>query len=106
MRVTRVHVDAPLAAGRRLALPVDAAAYLTRVLRLQPGDDCVLFNGDGVDYPARLLAAGKRGADVEILGAQPVDLLAGLYPGDPAAFARTGCDAAVERGGELERDAR
>ena len=73
MRVTRVHVDAPLAAGRRLALPVDAAAYLTRVLRLQPGDDCVLFNGDGVDYPARLLAAGKRGADVEILGAQPVD---------------------------------
>ena len=45
MRVTRVHVDAPLAAGRRLALPVDAAAYLTRVLRLQPGDDCVLFNG-------------------------------------------------------------
>ena len=35
MRVTRVHVDAPLAAGMRLALPVDAAAYLTRVLRTE-----------------------------------------------------------------------
>ena len=73
MRVTRVHVDAPLSAGMRLALPAEAAAYLSRVLRLQPGDDCVLFNGDGFDYPARLLVAGKRGTDVEILDARPVD---------------------------------
>ena len=73
MRVTRVHVDAPLSAGMRLALPAEAATYLSRVLRLQPGDDCVLFNGDGFDYPARLLVAGKRGTDVEILDARPVD---------------------------------
>jgi 16S rRNA (uracil1498-N3)-methyltransferase len=73
MRVTRVHVDMPLAAGSRVALPAEAAGYLSRVLRMQPGDDCVLFNGDGRDYPARLLSAGKRGAEVEILGVHAVD---------------------------------
>jgi 16S rRNA (uracil1498-N3)-methyltransferase len=73
MRVTRVHVDMPLAAGSRVALPAEAAGYLSRVLRMQPGDDCVLFNGDGRDYPARLLSTGKRGAEVEILGVHAVD---------------------------------
>ena len=78
MRVTRVHVDAPLSAGMRLALPAEAATYLSRVLRLQPGDDCVLFNGDGFDYPARLLVAGKRGTDVDLLTADSVMITARL----------------------------
>ena len=90
MRVTRLHVDLPLAPGARLALPEDAAAYLARVLRLQPGDGCVLFNGDGCDYPARLLSVGKRGAEVEVLAAGAVDnesplrivLLQGIARGD------------------------
>ena len=71
MRLTRIHVDAPLASGARVALPDDAAAHLQRVLRLQPGDACVLFNGDGNDYEARLLAAGKRGYDAEIVSLRP-----------------------------------
>jgi len=73
MRVTRVHVDLPLATGARLALPEEAAAYLARVLRLQPGDACVLFNGDGNDYEARLLTVGKRGVEVEVGPATAVD---------------------------------
>jgi 16S rRNA (uracil1498-N3)-methyltransferase len=73
VRVTRVHVELPLAVGATLALPEDAAAHLVRVLRLQPGDACTLFNGDGNDYEARLLATGKRGADVEVVGACAVD---------------------------------
>jgi 16S rRNA (uracil1498-N3)-methyltransferase len=36
---------------------------------MEPGDPCVLFNGDGQDYPARLLSANKRGVEVEV-GAQ------------------------------------
>ena len=72
MRVTRVFVDAPLAAGAKFALPEDAAAYLLRVLRLRPGDACVLFNGDGHDYGARLLALDKRHAQVEVVDARPV----------------------------------
>lgn len=68
MRLTRSHVALPLAVGASVALPEDAAAHLVRVLRLQAGDACVLFNGDGNDYDARLTEAGKRGAQVEILG--------------------------------------
>ena len=72
MRVTRVFVEAPLAVGAKPALPADAAAYLSRVLRLRPGDACVLFNGDGIDYEARLLALDKRGAAAEIVAAARV----------------------------------
>lgn len=66
MRLTRVFVDAPLAAGATVALPEDAAGHLLRVLRLGAGDACVLFNGDGFDYPARITAAGRRDASVQV----------------------------------------
>jgi 16S rRNA (uracil1498-N3)-methyltransferase len=72
MRVTRVHVAMPLAIGGKVALPEDAAAHLVRVLRLQPGDACTLFNGDGNDYEARLLATGKRGAEAEVVAVHAV----------------------------------
>ncbi|WP_147652285.1 16S rRNA (uracil(1498)-N(3))-methyltransferase [Vulcaniibacterium gelatinicum] len=73
MRLTRVHVDAPLAPGARVALPEAAATHLARVLRLQPGDACVLFNGDGHDYDAVLTAVGKRGAEAEVAAARAVE---------------------------------
>jgi 16S rRNA (uracil1498-N3)-methyltransferase len=66
MRLTRVHVDEPLRAGTEIALPESAAAHLGRVLRLGVGDACVLFNGDGHDYPARIVALGKRELRVAI----------------------------------------
>ncbi len=66
MRVTRVHVECPLAAGMEIELPENAVNHLTRVLRLGIGDTCVLFNGDGHDYPARLIDVGKRMLRVEI----------------------------------------
>ena len=66
MRLTRVHVAVPLAPGNEIALPEGAATHLSRVLRLGVGDACVLFNGDGRDYPARIVAAGKRELRVAI----------------------------------------
>ncbi|WP_242111618.1 16S rRNA (uracil(1498)-N(3))-methyltransferase [Luteimonas aquatica] len=72
MRVNRVHVDAPLSVGARLRLPDGAAAHLVRVLRLAAGDGCVLFNGDGHDYDARIVAADKRGAEAEVVAARAV----------------------------------
>ena len=60
MRVTRVHVEQALAAGIEIELPEQAANHLARVLRLGIGDTCVLFNGDGHDYPAELVEVGKR----------------------------------------------
>ena len=69
MRVTRVHVPQPLHPGAEVGLPDAAAAHLSRVLRLGVGDACVLFNGDGHDYAARIVAAGKRELRVHIDGA-------------------------------------
>jgi 16S rRNA (uracil1498-N3)-methyltransferase len=73
MRLTRSFVALPLQAGDTVTLPDDAAAHLVRVLRLQAGDACVLFNGDGFDYDARIVAADKRGAQAEVLGARRID---------------------------------
>lgn len=73
MRLTRIHVDAPLTPGLRLPLPESAAVHLSRVLRLGVGDTCVVFNGDGHDYPARICQVGKRELLVEIEDAQPLD---------------------------------
>ena len=66
MRVTRVHVELPLSAGIEIELPENAANHLARVLRLEVGDTSVLFNGDGHDYPARLIEVGKRMVRVEV----------------------------------------
>lgn len=73
MRTIRSHIDMALAVGHRLSLPEAASNHLVRVLRLGVGDECMLFNGDGHDYRARLLAVQKRGADVEIIDVQRVD---------------------------------
>lgn len=66
MRVTRCHVENPLAVGQTLSLPEEAANHLVRVMRLREGDGCVLFNGDSHDYSATLVVVGKRDAQVRI----------------------------------------
>lgn len=73
MRLTRVHVDAPLGPGLLVELPEQVAAHLVRVLRLREGDACVLFNGDGHDYAARVRSVGKRGLQVEVESAARID---------------------------------
>ncbi|TXH70305.1 MAG: 16S rRNA (uracil(1498)-N(3))-methyltransferase [Lysobacteraceae bacterium] len=72
MRLTRIFVDIPLQVGARIALPEAAAAHLVRVLRLREGESCVLFNGDGHDHDARLLAANKRGVEAEVTGTRAI----------------------------------
>ncbi|MFT4257862.1 MAG: 16S rRNA (uracil(1498)-N(3))-methyltransferase [Pseudoxanthomonas sp.] len=73
MRLTRCFVDATLAPGNDIALPDAAATHLVRVLRLHEGDACVLFNGDGHDYAAQIVSAGKRETRVQIISATPVN---------------------------------
>lgn len=60
MRTIRIHVDMPLAPDATIDLPGQAAEHLVRVLRLEAGSPITLFNGDGFDYPAVLVAVGKR----------------------------------------------
>ena len=73
MRLTRVHVESTLAPDIEVHLPDDAAAHLSRVLRLGEGDACVLFNGDGHDYDAQLVRVSKREVLARISGARAVD---------------------------------
>ncbi|MBE2211210.1 MAG: 16S rRNA (uracil(1498)-N(3))-methyltransferase [Xanthomonadaceae bacterium] len=73
MRLTRVYIDAPLGIGLQAELPEHAGAHLVRVLRLREGDACILFNGDGHDYDARIIGIGKRGVQAEIVAARRID---------------------------------
>jgi len=72
MRTIRSFLDQHLAIGQRLALPEATSNHLVRVLRLDIGDSCVLFNGDGHDYQARILGLQKRGSEVEIIASSEV----------------------------------
>jgi len=67
MRIIRCHVDLPLRPSEHLRLPADTSQHLLRVLRLSVGDLVTLFNGDGLDYVARILGAARSAAEVEIL---------------------------------------
>jgi 16S rRNA (uracil1498-N3)-methyltransferase len=40
-----------------------------RVLRLESGDTVTLFNGDGLDYPARIGASHRDAVEIEVTGA-------------------------------------
>jgi 16S rRNA (uracil1498-N3)-methyltransferase len=54
MRLTRVHVDEPIVAGKRLTVKGGGANHITRVLRLRTGDELTLFDGRGGEYAARI----------------------------------------------------
>lgn len=60
MRSIRLFADVPLEPGHELGLPAAAAAHALRVLRLKAGDTLTLFNGDGHEYAARLVAMAIR----------------------------------------------
>src|SRR2546423_15478412 len=66
MRVTRVYVDAPLAAGSRVTLQGAAASHVTRVLRLRVGEALTVFNGSGGEYAARIEQASGNKVAVAI----------------------------------------
>lgn len=71
MRLIRVHVEEALAAGARVALRGPAAAHVRRVLRLESGDAVTLFNGDGLDYPARIGVSHRDAVEIEVTGTAP-----------------------------------
>lgn len=67
MRLTRVHVPGPLAAGRLCAVQGDAANHIARVLRLGAGDALIVFDGEGGEYAARIEAVRKGEVTVAVL---------------------------------------
>lgn len=66
MRLPRIFVEGPLAAGREMPLPAAASQHLLAVLRLRVGAPLVVFDGRGGEHPARLLEAGRGGARIAV----------------------------------------
>lgn len=71
MRIPRIYTPDQLVPGTRTELGEQAANHVARVLRMQPGQMLVLFNGDGRDYQAELAQVGKRQVSVSIGEARP-----------------------------------
>lgn len=95
MIIPRFYVPQPLAVGDCVTLPDSVANHAVRVLRLQPGDALVLFNGDGgafegvllpqsVDAPAATKSqrSGKQSRARSQLGVQ---VLLGVFQPDDRA---------------------
>jgi 16S rRNA (uracil1498-N3)-methyltransferase len=72
MRLTRIHVPGPLAAGGEITLPAQAGEHLTRVLRLAAGAPFVMFDGNGGEYAAELSVTGKQ-VRARVLSHEPVE---------------------------------
>ena len=64
---TRLYCDLAFSPGAEFALPEAAARHAVAVLRLQVGDTLSLFNGEGGEYRASLVAVGKRDARVRLI---------------------------------------
>jgi 16S rRNA (uracil1498-N3)-methyltransferase len=65
-RSPRLYIDAPLAAGARLALDGAQSNYLKNVLRLKAGDGVLVFNGRDGEWHTSLADGGKRSAALTV----------------------------------------
>jgi 16S rRNA (uracil1498-N3)-methyltransferase len=61
----RFFVGSPLKPDDIMQLPDDVTRHV-QVLRLQPGDSIVLFNGEGGEYSAELVEVERRSARVRV----------------------------------------
>lgn len=61
----RFHVATPLTPDLLLSLPKDVVRHI-HVLRLQSSDEIILFDGNGGQFPAKLIEIGKRAATVQL----------------------------------------
>jgi 16S rRNA (uracil1498-N3)-methyltransferase len=72
MSTPRFYCPSIAQAHHSVSLPANAAVHAVRVLRLQPGDTVVLFNGDGLDYTCKLAAVRKNEVTAEVLSTHVV----------------------------------
>ncbi len=63
---TRLYIGGQYGTGSEIELDTDRSRYLTRVLRLRSGDSLHVFNGDGDEFGATMLSAGKNSATLRV----------------------------------------
>ncbi len=66
MRISRIFIAQDLQPGESIRLSGSASNHLVSVLRLGPGAEFELFNGDGNNYAARIASVEKKGLVAEI----------------------------------------
>jgi 16S rRNA (uracil1498-N3)-methyltransferase len=89
----RFYINCPLAAGL-ITVEGPEAHHLATVCRFRPSDQVCLFNGDGYEYPARVVSVARHAVTLEILTvASPqreaeihIEVAAPLPKGDRAQF--------------------
>src|SRR5690606_32622487 len=94
MRVTRVHVPAPLSPGMLLELPTQQGRHLARVLRLPAGAPVTIFNGEGGEFDAVIESIRRDSVAVRVGAHQAVEresplhvtLLQGIARGEKMDF--------------------
>lgn len=74
MRAPRIYTPTELAPDTTISLDEAATQHVSRVLRMQPGQVLILFNGNGCDYPATLSRVGKKEVTAELGPAQHNEL--------------------------------
>ncbi len=67
MKSRRAYIDNELSVGSSLKIEAELAHYLQRVLRMRSGQLVELFNGDGFNYSAEILAIGRKSLDINII---------------------------------------
>lgn len=65
MRVPRIYHPTPLSAQQQINLCDSAARHVARVLRLNVGNELILFDGKGGEYPSIITGLDKRNVQVE-----------------------------------------
>src|SRR3984893_10514903 len=73
MRLTRVYVDSPVAAGKRVVVEGSAANHIARVLRLRSGDALTVFDGSGGEFGARIEEFRKDSVVVAVEDHRPLE---------------------------------
>ena len=89
----RYYINCPLFPGR-VELEGPEAHHLAGVSRVRVGDQVCLFNGDGHEYPARVIEAGRRHVLLDVLRVESpnrelgfhLEVAAPLPKGDRAQF--------------------
>ncbi|CAM3827557.1 Ribosomal RNA small subunit methyltransferase E [Vibrio aerogenes CECT 7868] len=94
MRIPRIYHPGLLQPSLQIALSEDASGHIGRVLRMQEGQEILLFDGSGFEFPATLTEVSKKSVTATILSAEkndcesPLDLHLGqvISRGDKMEF--------------------
>ena len=79
MRIPRIYHPTPLAAQTVCRLTDDAANHISRVLRMDEGDELTLFDGTNHIYPAKIIELNKKHVLVRLSEGKLVDNESNLF---------------------------